>query len=233
MHLVPIHTGKNMKENNNGSATALLERKKIGDNLVSKRAKKIKRYALKLVGVSALLTDPMNAETLNSLRTGEKLQIDKNRSLDEICECKLYRDEDGELTIPAANVLAALNHVGGFFSYPGTKKNLATGATSLIPSFLRIEGEYLKLSHDGWKPDQRRGRLATGVAVAIVRPKFKTWSIELVIQLDDNEPIKIETVLALFEKAGKASGLGSFRPSCKGAFGQFDVESCYEIELEK
>lgn len=221
--------------NNNGKTdgTAVLDRPAASGNLVVKRAKNIRRYSLTLVGVSALLTDPMNDDVLNALRTGDKLEIDKTRTLEEICESKLYLDDDGQITMPASNMLACLNAAGGFFDYPKTKKKLSTGATSLIPSFLRIEGEYLEFSHEGWKPDQRRGRLPNGTATSVVRPKFKSWSIKLNIQLDDNEPIKIPTVLALFEKAGKASGLGSFRPSCKGAFGQFDIESCFEIPLDQ
>jgi hypothetical protein len=219
-------------ENVNGKGqVAVLESPQMGVNLVAKRTRKIKRYSLVLTSVTAMLTDPMSDETLNGLRTGEKMQIDKTRTLEQICEGKLYLDDFGKITMPVSNMLASLNYAGKFFKYD-RMKSLATGATSLIPSFLRIEGEYLTFVSDGWKPDQRRGRLDNGTAVSVVRPKFKNWSIELKIQLDDDEPIKIDTVIALFEKAGKASGLGSFRPSCKGAFGQFDVESCVEISLD-
>jgi len=218
-------------DDNSKGGSALLERPTTGKNLVNDSVKKTKRYRMVLRGVTALLTDPMSDDTLNALRTGEKVQIDKQRSLSDICKTKLYLDDAGEITMPTANMLAALNYAGKFFKYD-RMKSLATGTTSLIPSFLRIEGEFLKFTHEGWKPDQRRGRLDNGTAVSVVRPKFKTWSVELTFQLDDSEPIKIETVVPLFAKAGKASGLGSFRPSCKGAFGQFDVESCYEISLE-
>jgi len=220
-----------MKENRK---VAVLDRPVVamGENLVVKRTKEVRRYQIMLRGVTPLLTDPMGEDVLNSLRTGEKLHIDKTRSLEQICEGKLYLDDSGEITIPAANVLAALNFAGTFFSYPGGKKQLATEKKSLIPSFLDIEGEYLKFSSDGWQPDQRRGRLANGTAVAVVRPKFKNWSVEFNIRLDNNEPIKIDTVIGVFEKAGKASGLGSFRPSCSGNFGKFDIESCIEIPLD-
>ena len=213
------------------NGTAVLEKNTVSENLIAKRDKKIKRFKLVLNGLSALLTDPMSDETLNMLRTGEKVQIDKQRSLEEIAQGKLYLDDEGEITMPATCLRAALNYAGKYLKYDA-KRSIATNDTSLIPSFMRIEGEFLTFVHDGWKPDQRRGRLDNGTAVSIVRPKFKSWSVEVVIQLDDTQPIKIETVIALFEKAGAVSGLGVFRPSCKGEFGQFEVESCHEISLK-
>lgn len=212
--------------------TAVLDRPTLGENLVTKSVKNFKRYRIVLVGISPLLTDPMSDDTLKNLRTGEKASIDKTRTLEKICEGKLYKDDAGEITMPATNLLAALNYAGKFFKYD-RMKSLATGDTSLIPSFLRIEGEHLAFTHDGWKPDQRRGRLKDGTAVAVVRPKFNNWRVELTFLLNDDEPIKIETVINLFKKAGAASGLGSFRPSCKGPFGQFELESCFEIPLDK
>ena len=206
---------------------------KPGENLVSEKSKNVIRYQLTLVGITPLLTDPMSDDVLTSLRTGIKIEINKDRSLEEICETKLYKDNDGNIAMPSANILAALNTAGKFFKYDA-KKNLATNTTSLIPGFLRIVGEFVTFeSEEGWKADQRRGRLANGIAVAIVRPKFDNWSIHLEIELDDDEPIKVATVIKLFEKAGKASGLGSFRPSCKGPFGQFELASCVEVELDK
>ena len=190
----------------------------------SKISKNVKHYRLMLVGVTPLL---MSNDLPISLLTGTKPEISKDRSLKDICEANLYLDDDDNITMPAAKILAALSIAGKFFKYDG--KPLSTYTTSLIPSFLRIIGEFTTFKHEGWKPDQCWGTLPSGATAAITRTRFNDWSVAFEIELNDNEPIKIETVIKLFQKTGKVPGLGSSIPGK----GQFRVESCVEIELDK
>ncbi len=195
------------------------------------------RISMLLIGMApGLLLDPMNPETLDNMRTKAKVTIDKDRSREDIAAGKLYKDENGVLVMPTANMLAALNHAGKLVDFDG-KRKMATGGSSWIPSFLSFEDEFCPLQIEGvaaspepkvhWTADQRRGVIPTGgVAVAIVRPKFKVWEVPVSVIFDPTglptQPT-IDTIRTLFELAGRTSGLGSFRPEKSGPFGKFIV----------
>lgn len=205
-------------------------------------AKKM-RITMLLVGVSALLLDPMDDVTLDALRGREKMTIDKDRSKEEIAGEKLYRGDHNELVIPSANLLAALNHAGKMIKLDA-RRGMASGDSSWIPAFLRFEGEYCPLMVDGhpakrggWTADQRRGvNQTTKGATAIVRPKFRQWELQVSVVFNPvaipNITLTSAQVRTLFELAGRASGLGSFRPSCKGPFGQFEITEWTETSLD-
>ena len=74
----------------------------------SKISKNVKHYRLMLVGVTPLL---MSNDLPISLLTGTKPEISKDRSLKDICEANLYLDDDDNITMPAAKILAALSLV--------------------------------------------------------------------------------------------------------------------------
>lgn len=199
--------------------------------------------SMMLMGVTPLLLDPMNDETLDILRGRGKSEKDNTLTKEQIASGKLYLGDNGEMVIPSANLLAALNHAGRIVPFD-SKRGMASGDSSWIPAFLRFEQEYCPLmvggrqaTNDDWIADQRRGVLkANGAAVAIVRPKFKAWEVAVTVIFNPvglPKPVLPATVKLLFELAGRASGLGSFRPSCKGPFGQFEVCDWQETVLEK
>ena len=174
--------------------------------------------------------DAMSEATLDALRTGDKKKIDKTRTKEEICLEKLYTDKTGVIGIPVQNLFAALNGGARFVGFDA-KRKLATAKSTLLPTIMAIKDKFIPLQGGAeWVADQRRGRLADGTAVAVVRPRFDEWGFEFTIELDDDENIKIDKIEEVIVKAGRAQGLGSFRPDCKGNFGMFDVVSCTEIK---
>lgn len=187
------------------------------------------RIHVKIGGISPLLMNPMTEETLDMLRGRKRKQVKTDWSPEDEASTKRFLDPDGDLAIPATNLLACL--VGAGRKVKHGKQQLSTAQTSMVPAIVSIEQEYLKLNGNGtgveknppFVVDKRRGcNPADGVAVCLVRPKYPHWGFECDIEVDDTE-IGQDTAKKLFEVAGKFQGLGDFRPSKRGPFGRFEV----------
>lgn len=227
------------KPNPNGKAKTMRGRSKATAEVPSSKAgRQPVRIRMTLVGTGFMMLDPMSRETLEGLLTKTPKQINKDRSKDEIAGEKLYLDENEALVIPSLNLSAALNHAGRLVPFD-PKRKMASSDSSWIPALLDFEEENLPLMIEGrpakieagadWVADMRRGVLqATKVAVAIVRPKFKHWSVPVSVVFDPTDipaAPSIDAIALLFRLAGRVSGLGSFRPEKKGHFGKFRVEN--------
>lgn len=177
-------------------------------------------------GISPILMNRMTEETLDSLITGVRKPIKKDRPFEEVAGEKIYRDEQGNAGIPSENLFACLAEAGR--SVKLGKKQISTASSTILPSFLSIEELFLPFIDDpGWVVDKRRGQMTNGgskIAVGIIRPKFLDWKFGVTLEIDDSEASP-DTVQELLAKAGKSIGLGDFRPAKKGPFGRFEVAS--------
>ncbi|MEK7639154.1 MAG: hypothetical protein AAB388_03275 [Patescibacteria group bacterium] len=188
-----------------------------------------------LKSISPLLLNPMTDETLDELFAGSGAR--KLRKTDVTQEAvaakKVIRDDDGNIGLPVEYLFAALVNAGRFVKFD-SKKNFTNATSSLVPGLLTL-GEMFypfKDQKTPWTIDKRRGRLAsTGVAVAIIRPKFKDWAIDLTAEFDEAQ-VSESKIRELFNAAGRFSGLGDFRPACKGPFGRFTIDSWEVVKSE-
>lgn len=194
----------------------------------------------KLRGITPLMMAKMGEDVLeNVLIRGDRPRKAPDRPLEDMAADCLYTGPNGELGIPAENLFASLVEAGTLIKFD-TKRSISTRDASLMPSFLSIQETFLPLTNlvdvqdpkstsgatRPWVVDIRRGQLSDGTAVAIVRPKFNTWGLEVNLSLDlTDTPMTEDKVRDLVKKAGRAKGLCSFRPGCKGPFGQFEIES--------
>ena len=199
-----------------------------------------KRIEINCTGVSPLLMDQMSAATLQSLATGVRLQVVKDRLPDEVAKEKIYRDPDGRIALPVEMLFSCL--VGAGRNVKIGRKGISTATTTILPSLLSIEGTHIPLTNipanangeekSFWSPDLRKGmgyQGKTPTAVAIIRPKFPKWEFKVVVKYNDAK-VNEDTVKALFSEAGLTQGLGSFRPNKKGMFGMFEVTKVQEIK---
>ncbi len=177
-------------------------------------------------GISPILMNRMTDETLDSLITGVRKPVQKDRPFEEVAEEKIYRDEQGNTGVPSENLFACLAEAGR--SVKLGKKQISTASSTILPSFLSIEELFLPFIDDPeWVVDKRRGQSTNGankVAVGIIRPKFLDWKFGVTLEIDESEASP-DTVRELLAKAGKSIGLGDFRPAKKGPFGRFEVAS--------
>lgn len=202
----------------------------------------IGRYRISCLGISPMLQNPMTDEILDELiygSAGKRKPKTTDVSIADIAQKRLCLGPNGEFGIPANYLFAALVDAGRHVIFD-KKTKLSTLQSSLVPSLVTLLPPLVNEAGDGfipfkdqkvkWVPDKRRGVLkANGAAVAVVRPKFPTWSfdIECEVNLD---LVAIEKVKELFNAAGRYSGLGDFRPSKRGPFGCFNVVDFVEME---
>jgi hypothetical protein len=203
------------------------------------------RYGVSVRGISAMLQNPMTEDTLDTLLHGsgcKRKSANKDIKPEDIALKRLCLGPNGEFGIPANYLFASLVTAGRHVIFD-KKTKMSTADSSLVPAFLSIAPELINENGDGFIPftdqdhkyvvDKRKGNLKSGagkgVAVAIVRPKFMEWAFNVKIDVDHDQ-IDIDKIKDLFLAAGRYSGLGDFRPSCKGQFGRFKVVKFAEIE---
>lgn len=201
----------------------------------------MKTFKISCAGISPLMMDPMSVATLESLATGVRIQVPKDRPKEVVAAEKIYRDENGRIALPAEMLFAAL--VGAGRNVKIGKKGISTAATTMLPDFLSIMDSFLPLTNipekveaeeekKFWTPDLRKGvgyNGKTPTAVAIIRPKFQNWTFEVTVRLDEKKVGK-DTLETLFANAGSTQGLASFRPGKKGMFGRFEVTKIEEVQ---
>jgi hypothetical protein len=140
----------------------------------------------------------------------------------EQAETKLYRGLDGSWMIPQPNLFRCFIDAGKFFKMG--KSKVTTQKSSLIPACLEIEGVEIRIEHrEPWTIDTRAVRIpSTGGRILCHRPCFHDWRLSFTA-LVDLEMISLRLFREIVDKAGKAIGLGEFRPDNKGPLGRFVV----------
>lgn len=187
------------------------------------------RVNVQLRSSSPLLMNPLTDEQLDGLFRGAagRRAARRDISYEEVCEAKVYKDENGNPAIPVQNLFACLVEAGRLVKFDG-KRGISNGDSTLLPLFLSIvnEGMYLPLVESSdWVVDKRRGvNPATKAAACLIRPRFDRWGLDVTIEIDETE-LDESKVRDLFDRAGRAVGLGDFRPNKKGPFGTFKIHS--------
>lgn len=198
-----------------------------------------RRIKLRIRGMSPLLLDPMSPEVTEAMITGKKLQVAKDRPLEQVCKEKLdiVRNDNGRIALPRKYLWGALLNAGEHVPYKG-RMNISTASSpgksrkSRLPAFFRIENKSLVLFDDDgkdpvWEVNSDVGNGATSKN-GVCRPIFECWNFDLTIQYDDGD-VNEKTVKSLFSIAGKMIGLGCMRAGVGGENGQFMVESWKDI----
>lgn len=189
--------------------------------------------ALVCVGRTPLLMDPMSEEVIvRDLILGGRPGKDTTTPIRDRAAVKIYRSEEGKIGLPAGMLFASLRGAGRKVKVgPRATLTKYDGETAL-PAILTIREMFLELKHpevkdfeEAWKVDVRRGQLASGTTCGIVRPKFDKWGFEVTIDVDYTglDGLTEGHIKELFRKSGRNTGLGSFRPSCGGQYGTYDV----------
>jgi hypothetical protein len=188
-------------------------------------------------GITPLLVNKMDADTLEQLRT--KTKAPKTKAIGstltprEDAERKLYIAEDGPY-LPGTMLMSCLIEAGKHVRLDG-KRQISTTKSTVLPGFLSLLTPTLRLVKPdtdkaaAWEADVMQGRNPNGgEAVAICRPRFDEWALDFRVDIAETE-IGENTIRELVDKAGRRCGLGDFRPQRKGIFGQFVVD-CWERE---
>lgn len=126
-------------------------------------------------------------------------------------ESHLHTIADGVYGFPAGGIKKSLVAAGGRFA--GKVQTHLRGMFEVMGGLLRIDGSPPVL-------DAQAGKIGGRTIFMIYRPRFDQWSIDVPVKYNA-DLISPEQLLNLFNLAGFAVGIGSFRPEKSGPYGQF------------
>ncbi len=182
-------------------------------------------------GISPLLMSSIQSvgKTLPALKIGTQ---PNDGDLEKVAEAMAYRDDDGSLYVPTAALRSSLLSGCTGQKIAGSR----TGPAKLFQATI-FEGEDRStlVDSDGAVITDYAVQVDSGVngstkaRVLVVRPRIDDWHINAAFELDDEfAPSNIEqfldSVLTIWNRAGRAIGVGAWRPQCKGRYGRYSVE---------
>lgn len=176
-----------------------------------------------ITGLSPLLIHAIPASAL--FPGASTAAVDSGEKLTPLQEAKasLYLGSDGTTPVlPVANLYKAIIEAGTFHKVG--KRQITTRDRSLVPSFLWIDGEDMKIeSPEPWAVHSRMvTNEATKGKVPSHRPRWDKWHVSFVLSVDQSECSE-KLARTLVNDAGRRIGVGSFRAERKGTFGRFSV----------
>lgn len=193
----------------------------------------MKRFEIFIKGTTPLLQHRMPEEQLFSLLgTKSKKKKDKEEKTPrEIAENFAYKINN-IYCIPTAYIVGAFKNVASEYKQKNSQRK---SIKSIAGGIFRPEQEFVNLCNNkneeitSFEVDIRKGVNHQKGAVAVCRPRFDEWNLKFnaTIQTDF---VSEEIVLEMLNDAGKRSGIGSFRVSKGGYFGQFQVIEFKELK---
>lgn len=194
----------------------------------------MKTFKVKLRGTTPLMHHRMTEEEIQKL-LGTKTEKKKDKEVltpREIAEKHVYKDSEGDFAIPTMYLIGAVKSVASEYKQKNSQRK---SLKSIAAGIIRPKAEYSKLTWNGKKVkdfevDIRKATNHKAGAVAVCRPRFDEWETEL--ELDINtDLISAEKCLEVINDSGIRSGIGSFRVSKGGYFGQFVCTEFKEVHV--
>lgn len=193
----------------------------------------MKTIKVKISGTTPLLQHKMTEEELFGLlgAKGSRKKDKEDLTPREIAQKYAYQRKDGTCFIPAEYIVGAFAHVAGDYKQKNSiRKSIKSIAKGI---FQPTKGEYDLCDKEGnaltnFEIDVRKATNHQRGAVAVCRPRFDDWHVTAEFMVDDSL-VALETVQQILEDSGRRSGIGSFRVSRGGYFGQFRVTEFSEV----
>ncbi len=189
-------------------------------------------FKVTIKGITPLMQHRMDEDTLfGLLGSKSKKKIDKvELTPREIAEKAVYK-ADGKFVFPSSYISGAFAHVAGDYKQSSSSrksyKTIAAGIFRPTKEFIDLkDGNGLEIRD--FEVDVRKGNNHQRGAICVCRPRFDSWSADFTVEID-NELIDQATANQILIDAGKRSGIGSFRVSKGGIFGQFQVTEWKKI----
>jgi len=171
-----------------------------------------------IVGLSPLLMN--NPAGMNPKAPGIKAK--KIPTPEDEAAAKAYKMADGQLYLPALAFRAAvLRQCVG-------RKIGRYSAISIVSGAVLVPEERCLLVDVDDKPlcdyaiDVRRVVVQRN-GVMRARPRIEKWRTRLALEIN-TEMVGVADILELLQAAGRAVGVGDFRPERKGMFGRFTAD---------
>lgn len=188
----------------------------------------MKRFDVVIKGTTPLLHHKMTEEALMGLlgSKAKKKKTDEARTPREIAEEHAYKTSDGFFYIPLGYVSGAFSHVAGDYKQTNSARK---SFKAIAGGVFRPEGEGATLLDpetekplEKFEVDLKKGTNHQKGAVAVCRPRYDRWMVKFQVTLN-TDLLPADTALQILNDAGQRSGIGSFRVSKGGYYGQFVV----------
>lgn len=193
----------------------------------------MKSFSVEITGKTPLLHHKMTSEAVMGLLgpKSKKKKVKEEKLPREIAEEHAYKTDDGVFYIPLEYVSGAFRHVSSDYKQTSGKKTYKAIAGGV---FRPITPNAILLDHDdkplkSFEVDVRKATNHQAGAVIVCRPRFDEWKCKFSVAVDDSL-LDPSLALQILEDAGTRSGIGSFRVSKSGYFGQFSVTSFQPIK---
>lgn len=189
--------------------------------------------SVRIQSVTPLLHHRMTEECLHGLlgAKSERKKDKEERTPRQIAEEHAYKSTSGEFTIPLSYVSGAFQSVASDYKQKNSQRK---SYAAIAGGVFRPTAEWAVLTdHEGeplknFEVDIRKATNHQKGAIAVCRPRFDRWATEFSVELD-NELLSEETAQKMLSDAGRRAGIGSFRVSKKGYFGQFMITKWKKI----
>lgn len=211
----------------------------------------VRKAKFTIKGITPLLMHADNVEAASTLEVWRKDKANKNKSVkgDDrspawTWQTYLYIDEDGNIAMPADNLMVAIRQAGTQIILKGQKTfKEITQSGLLIPKdnlYFANAGRQIQVAafvenRDADFADHKKMAAEAGFDLLVkrakvgtnkhvrVRPIFRSWEVSGEIQMLAEE-ITLDRLKELFDIAGSV-GLCDWRPGCKtpGTYGQFEA----------
>lgn len=193
----------------------------------------MKRFEIYLKGTSPLLQHKMPEDELFSLLgTKSKKKKDKETLTPrEIADRYAYKINN-TYCIPTAYIVGAFKGIASEYKQKNSQRK---SIKSIAGGIFRPDEEFVNLLDNNHKEitsfevDIRKGVNHQKGAIAVCRPRFDEWNILMTATIQ-TDFVSEEVILEMLNDAGKRSGIGSFRVSKGGYFGQFIIEKFIELK---
>lgn len=192
----------------------------------------MKEIEVSITGVTALMQHRMPDEALFALlgAKSEKKKSEEELTPRQIAEKHCYKNEHGYY-IPLEYVIGAVKHVASDYKQKNTArkslKTVAAGAIRPAQDYATITDENQE-ALKSFEVDVRKATNHQKGAVAVCRPRFDKWNAKFRLMIDDSI-ISVSVAQEMLTDAGKRSGIGSYRVSKGGYFGQFRITEWTEL----
>lgn len=192
----------------------------------------MKTIEIEIEGTSPLLQHRFSEEELFGLLGAKqkKAKVIEELTPRDIANKAAYKDDSGYY-IPMEYVVGAFKYAAS--DYKESNKSRKSLKTVAGGAFRPVSDRTHLLDDDNnvlqnFEVDVRKATNHLKGAVAVCRPRFDRWKTKFKINIDESI-IAVQTAQSILEDAGKRSGIGSFRVSKGGYFGQFRITEFKEI----
>lgn len=177
-------------------------------------------------GTMPLMQHRMDDEALLKLMMPKSYKKKDKEELTprELADKHAYKNSDGFI-IPTSYFVSAFKSVASEYKQ---KNSTRKSIKSIAGGIFRPEHEFEQLLDHKSKPvtqyevDIRKGTNHQKGAIAICRPRFDQWAVELTA-LVDTDLVTEDMFLEILNDSGRRAGVGSYRVSCGGPYGTFNV----------